>query len=344
MSIGVRETPGLRSDFATWVQSLAFENLWNFSAKDIGLVGAGVEQTRFLELAVKNVQSSIGAEPETLVDRTLRAVRTAATGSLYWASADMTELAVSAGAQMPTWEPRVADFPSERGIIICATPYRRDEDPRIDHVAVSWSIEFPADHDPMMGIAVMVDTHLRKIEGGQLAPTGSPVLFLTTITDIESTGDQGLIHSTLSNSHSRLQHDDESALPLWSGIKDVPPTYTSGSVRPHVFLAAMIALMSSPGVSTVSEWRPSRQDRAWVKRHRREALDAVRILDVRRRPRQGSEGNTGREYHHRWMVDGHWRNQWYPSQNRHKPVWINAYVKGPDGAPMLTGEKVRVIR
>jgi hypothetical protein len=37
---------------------------------------------------------------------------------------------------------------------------------------------------------------------------------------------------------------------------------------------------------------------------------------------------------------GHWRKQWYPSQERNVPIWISPYVKGPDGAPLLAGEKV----
>lgn len=31
-----------------------------------------------------------------------------------------------------------------------------------------------------------------------------------------------------------------------------------------------------------------------------------------------------------WWVDGHWRNQWYPSKQTHSPKWIDAYIKGPE--------------
>ena len=43
---------------------------------------------------------------------------------------------------------------------------------------------------------------------------------------------------------------------------------------------------------------------------------------------------SGREYRHRWLVSGHFRNQWYRSEQTHKVIWIAPYVKGPDDAPL----------
>lgn len=36
----------------------------------------------------------------------------------------------------------------------------------------------------------------------------------------------------------------------------------------------------------------------------------------------------------RWVVGGHWRQQYYPSLNLHKPKWIGPYIKGPDDKPL----------
>ena len=33
--------------------------------------------------------------------------------------------------------------------------------------------------------------------------------------------------------------------------------------------------------------------------------------------------------------------QWNPDS--HRKIWINAHIKGPDGAPLLHGEKVAVL-
>lgn len=65
---------------------------------------------------------------------------------------------------------------------------------------------------------------------------------------------------------------------------------------------------------------------------------AVRVLQLRRSG--ASAGMSDREFHHRWIVRGHWRQQWYPSIEDHRPVWIMPHVKGPDDAPLLGGEKV----
>lgn len=43
---------------------------------------------------------------------------------------------------------------------------------------------------------------------------------------------------------------------------------------------------------------------------------------------------------HRWLVNGHWRQQFYPSTRSHKPVWISPHVKGPSDKPLVLKEKV----
>jgi hypothetical protein len=76
----------------------------------------------------------------------------------------------------------------------------------------------------------------------------------------------------------------------------------------------------------------------------------VRYIDLRR-ARTESAGRTdeenrsgSREYRHRWVVRGHWRNQWYPSRNDHRPIWIDPHVAGPEDKPLLGGERVNVLR
>jgi hypothetical protein len=33
-------------------------------------------------------------------------------------------------------------------------------------------------------------------------------------------------------------------------------------------------------------------------------------------------------------VRGHWRNQFYPVENVHRPVFIESYIKGPPDKPI----------
>jgi hypothetical protein len=67
----------------------------------------------------------------------------------------------------------------------------------------------------------------------------------------------------------------------------------------------------------------------------------VRVITLRR-PSSAPADDTDpeRQYHHQWIVRGHWRNQWYPSVQDHRPVWIAPHIKGPEDAPFLGGEKV----
>jgi hypothetical protein len=74
----------------------------------------------------------------------------------------------------------------------------------------------------------------------------------------------------------------------------------------------------------------------------------VRYIDLRRtraEPDRSDEQRTGtREYRHRWVVRGHWRNQWYPSRNDHRPIWIDPHFAGPEDKPLLGGDRVNVLR
>lgn len=38
----------------------------------------------------------------------------------------------------------------------------------------------------------------------------------------------------------------------------------------------------------------------------------------------------------RWIVRGHWRNQWYRSEQKNKPLFVPAHVKGPADKPLKT--------
>ena len=44
----------------------------------------------------------------------------------------------------------------------------------------------------------------------------------------------------------------------------------------------------------------------------------------------------------RFAVRGHWRRL-HDKDGRLYRVWIHAFIKGPDGAPLLHGEKVAVL-
>lgn len=45
------------------------------------------------------------------------------------------------------------------------------------------------------------------------------------------------------------------------------------------------------------------------------------------------------EWNHRWIVRGHWRNQWHPSLQTHRQRWIFPHIKGPEDQPLLVTDK-----
>lgn len=79
--------------------------------------------------------------------------------------------------------------------------------------------------------------------------------------------------------------------------------------------------------------RASRRRAAVLKMH-----DETEIVIVRLRhedsPRSERTGETA-NYSHRFIVGGHWRNAWYPSQGIHRQIWISPYIKGPEDKPLI---------
>ena len=75
-----------------------------------------------------------------------------------------------------------------------------------------------------------------------------------------------------------------------------------------------------------------------IRRHLPKAYTAepvIQIIQLRRRsPATNGGESQSRGYSCRWLVRGHWRNQFYPSSQSHRPRFIPAYVKGPDDKPL----------
>jgi hypothetical protein len=61
----------------------------------------------------------------------------------------------------------------------------------------------------------------------------------------------------------------------------------------------------------------------------------LRIVTLRRMEEDRKKDPIGHgvDWHWQWKVDGHWRAQWFPSEQVHKKIWIESYVKGPEDKP-----------
>lgn len=67
-----------------------------------------------------------------------------------------------------------------------------------------------------------------------------------------------------------------------------------------------------------------------------DAEDMINVITLRR-PKAHHNGDGEGEpvnWTHRWIVGGHWRNQWYPSLGIHRQIYISEHVKGPEHLPL----------
>ena len=118
--------------------------------------------------------------------------------------------------------------------------------------------------------------------------------------------------------------------------------------RARQFLARLTkscwALMQQR-IATTEAVRPDRHARRRLGRLGvpPEVEPVVQVITLRKpagASRDTNEEHAYVDWSHRWLVDGHWRNQWVPSKAEHRLTWIAPYVKGPEDKPLIVKDKV----
>ncbi|WP_261568241.1 hypothetical protein [Frankia gtarii] len=273
--------------------------------------------------------------------------RRLAGAELYFVAGDMVELAVTAGESLPDFHLEPEDVPAPTGFVVFAEPigsYVNTDVPPPVHipiVAVSWG-QFGADEWPRGGVWVTyyAPTNFAGMEKAAEQVHGRPL--------------RGHERQRLRAARAPLVWENEAFLGYGvdrkAGLKP-GDSHRDASAGPASTTAPWIQtlratwlLMNQTHIVEVEENQP---DRAAVRRARRDGLTAspVRLIHLRRATReQGAPADEGgaREYTCRWMVRGHWRQQWYPSRGVHRPLWINPHLKGPEDRPLRTGETVQI--
>lgn len=237
-------------------------------------------------------------------------------GDLFYVSAPMTELATSASAKLPAFKLAPEDLPSRRGLIHFAMPIARilDSD-RVPYyiTGASWG---------------------PWADAGRLRGWTSGGIWVTWYAE------RSLMTGPASRWPTRFVADQSELVPFdhETFITSDGVTQVGENPYPIKILKSAWLLMQQP-VARVEELAPDRASRKRIRRMLQEPV-AVRVIQLRRAPSPGGAGESDREYHHQWIVRGHWRQQWYPGRQVHRPVWIAPHVKGPEGAPLIGGEKV----
>lgn len=246
---------------------------------------------------------------------------------LFYVSGEMLELARSAARALPSFKVQPEDIPSPAGLMLFDCDGGFDAGIRYDDgvssagiQAVSWNTLTWATETGGVRLTPYVEQHhfadaMASMDDGQRAAEnirrfGPRLVCLPSASLNAPFGERG-----------------------WEKL---PDESAAAAILP-VMLSAWLLMKQE--LALVSEVAP---DRAARKRLRRVGQEPkpVRVIELRRPKSSGEPGDGESNYHHQWIVRGHWRQQWHPKREVHRPVWIAPHIKGPEGAPLIGGEKV----
>lgn len=242
-------------------------------------------------------------------------------GGLYWVAPDMGALAVSSGSQLAAARWATADRPEPCGLILFdgGIGHFDAQGVQIPIEACAWG---PHKDGCLISLLVSRRRVQQEMAGGAVELIEEQVPPLMPV--------YGLTAPVTAEPSSFAELDPQAPQPVLAA------------------LAASWLLMQQPNLIDRQQERPDKKVRRSYARAGR-ADPHVTVIDLRRQyvPDTSDPGDdsNGRRYRHRWVVSGHWRQQPYgPGREQRRQQWIPSYVKGPDGAPMLSTERVNVWR
>lgn len=134
--------------------------------------------------------------------------------------------------------------------------------------------------------------------------------------------------------------DDHRVRVMSSGVPNkgtYPDDLGEDAQKAHQQLAAMLSFIQSPYMIQ-NKQAPRRSYRRAMERTGRPDSALVTFTYLRHpkslRPVDHDPSPEARSYRYRWLVSGHIRNQPYPAEGVRRLIWIDPYVKGPEGAPL----------
>ena len=132
-------------------------------------------------------------------------------------------------------------------------------------------------------------------------------------------------------------HDLQFGKPSWAPDDDPPQAVA--------FLKALWTISAQP-ISAVATAPPSRPERRRAERIGLPDAGGVRVITLRRQHRQttAEDEELAVAWSHRWVVGGHWRNQYLPSTDSHRLQWIPDHVKRPADKPLVVKPTVFDVR
>lgn len=85
------------------------------------------------------------------------------------------------------------------------------------------------------------------------------------------------------------------------------------------------------------------------RRHKREGYTMPRysVVRLRRHSRPGAKDDEAERkwrLNYRTVTRGHWRQQWYPSLQSHRQIWIDEFIRGPEDAELVIRPRIFDVR
>lgn len=107
----------------------------------------------------------------------------------------------------------------------------------------------------------------------------------------------------------------------------------------HAIVATWWHLIMQPLITTSVQNANPQMTKKAKKLDLKPDITVVTLRPRRSPPREDNGNHRIVDWSHRWIVGanegGFWRNQYYPSLGLTKPLWINAYEKGPKEKPLI---------
>ena len=125
--------------------------------------------------------------------------------------------------------------------------------------------------------------------------------------------------------------------PVFLTMEDIPLGDTLGGLFSQY--VAQVEFMRLPFVHADETHLPRSEARQLKRKEKHTVVlpSTVRTIVLRRPAVKGETAveKLARDHEFQWCVRGHWRNQWHPSILRHKPKWIQGYMKGNPDKPVM---------
>lgn len=226
------------------------------------------------------------------------------TCSLLWIAPDMVDLLIHAAATLPAHDFEPSRLPWRRAFVVLGKPVVVGDVPMS---SIMWSDRL-TDLPGQAADNYLVTGLVRHAEGRVLAP-----VVVTTLRPGTAWAD----------------------VSTFDGLEDDMDLYGRLISTLWLLVQQKVAVQRVAGADRAA-------NRRWSRDHDRPPPE-VTVVELRRpietRPHEDSSV-VPVEWSHRWIVDGHWRNQYHPSTGERVPTWIAPHIKGPEDKPLVVKRKI----